>query len=144
MRFRRKRLRTGRFTRPSSKSPENEPIDDPILHTPSQDDQLSDADPSIDQDSGPLKHSTAGLTEIGAGNESQDDTPGVLAIIPNPPDRVEFACPCGRRLVATRELYDRRSRCAACGTVLLLNLVYKRDLGAFEIDPFRVDLGSGS
>jgi hypothetical protein len=91
-----------------------------------------------------LQNSTAALTDMGAGNESQDETSEALTIIPDPPDRVEFACPCGMLLVATREVYDCRSRCAACRTVLLLNLVYKRDLRAFEIEPFRVDLDLGS
>ena len=58
--------------------------------------------------------------------------------IPEPPDRIEFSCPCGKILSAPRPLYDRRSKCGACHTVLLLNLVYKRDLDRFEIDPFRI------
>ncbi|HVR84860.1 MAG TPA: hypothetical protein VMU54_11155 [Planctomycetota bacterium] len=143
MRFRGKRPRTGRFTRPSSPSPGNPPLDDPILHTPSPNDGLLDAEPFRAQKSGPSQNSTAGLTEMDAGDESQDETSGALTIIPEPPDRVEFACPCGRVLVATREHYDRRSRCAACRTVLLLNLVYKRDLRSFEIEPLRVDLDPG-
>jgi hypothetical protein len=105
---------------------------------------LQDPELSGAQRSGHSQDSTVELPAMGIGKESQSDTSGGLTIIPDPPDRVEFACPCGTRLVATRELYDRRSRCAACRTMLLLNLVYKRDLRAFEIEPFTVDPDSGA
>jgi hypothetical protein len=59
-------------------------------------------------------------------------------MIPDPPDRIEFSCPCGKILSAPRQAFDRRSKCGACNTVLLLNLVYKRDLDRFEIEPFRI------
>jgi hypothetical protein len=59
-------------------------------------------------------------------------------MIPEPPNRIEFSCPCGKILSAPRQLFDRRSRCGSCNTVLLLNLVYKRDLDRFEIEPFRI------
>jgi hypothetical protein len=56
-----------------------------------------------------------------------------------PPARMEFACPCGAKLIATRQTYDKHSRCSMCQTVLLLNLVYDPELGSHEIVPFRVD-----
>jgi hypothetical protein len=142
MQFRGRRPRTRRFTRPGL--PSNAPLDDPVLHSPPQDDLLPDPARPNAQSSGHSLDSTAGATNMGAGIEAQSETSGALTIIPDPPDRVEFACPCGMRLVATRDLYDRRSRCCACQTVLLLNLVYKRDLRAFEIETFRVDPDSGS
>ncbi len=73
------------------------------------------------------------------GRDSQDGISGGLVRIPDPPMRLEFSCPCGKRLVATRECFDRRSRCGSCRTILLLNLVYQRDLGIFQIEPFRVE-----
>jgi hypothetical protein len=103
-----------------------------------------DPEPSGAQTSGHSQDSTAELPAMSSGTEPQADTSGALTVIPDPPDRVEFACPCGTRLVATRELYDRRSRCGACQAVLLLNLVYKRDLRSFEIEPFRVGPDSGA
>jgi len=57
---------------------------------------------------------------------------------PEPPDRIEFSCTCGKILSAPRHLYDRRSKCGICHAVILLNLVYRRDLNQFEIEPFRV------
>lgn len=139
MPFRGRRPRTRRFVRPDPPAPpSNAPLDDPILHSPPKDYILPDEAPS-GQTTGPSQDSTAGLTDMGGREAPQADTSGALSIIPDPPGRVEFACPCGMLLVATREFYDRRSRCPGCKTVLLLNLVYKRDLGAFEIEPFRVD-----
>ena len=61
-----------------------------------------------------------------------------FAAQPEPPDRIEFSCTCGKILSAPRHLYDRRSKCGICHTVLLLNLVYRRDLNQFEIEPFRI------
>ena len=55
------------------------------------------------------------------------------------PARMEFACPCGAKLIATRATYDKHSRCSSCQTVLLLNLVYDADQGTHEIVPFRID-----
>lgn len=139
MRFRGRRPRTRRFMQPGSPAPpSNAPLDDPILHSPPQDVVFPPTDPSGGRKSGHSQDSTAQLPALGSADETQADSSGGLAAIPDPPDRIEFTCPCGKRLVATRELYDRRSRCAACQTVLLLNLVYRRDLGVFEIEPFSV------
>lgn len=58
---------------------------------------------------------------------------------PRPPGKLEFACACGARLVATAETYDKHSRCAMCQTVLLLNLVWDPERHSHEIVPFRVN-----
>ena len=58
------------------------------------------------------------------------------------PARMEFICPCGAKLIATRATYDKHSRCAMCQTELLLNLVYDPEQGSHEIVPFRVDPNS--
>jgi hypothetical protein len=83
--------------------------------------------------------STAQLPAIVSGQTPLPRTGENAAAIPDPPDRLEFSCPCGRRLAAARRLFDRRSKCGFCKTVLLLNLIYRSDLGLFEIEPFRVD-----
>jgi len=61
---------------------------------------------------------------------------------PLPPSRMPFLCPCGAKLVAVFETYDKHSRCSMCQTVLLLNLVYDPELKSHEIVPFRIDLQS--
>jgi hypothetical protein len=43
------------------------------------------------------------------------------------------------QLTVPRRLYDRRARCPACKKTLLLNLIYRRDLDVYEIEPFRID-----
>lgn len=144
MRFRGRRPRTGRFTRPTASAPPKAPLEGPLPRTPNQGNPLLESEPSGSRTSGHSQDSTAELPSLGGVTPSQADTSGDLKVIPDPPERVEFACPCGMRLVATRALYDRRSRCGACQSVLLLNLVYKRDLAAFEIEPFRVGPASGS
>ncbi len=58
---------------------------------------------------------------------------------PNPPSRMPFVCPCGAKLVANTQTYDKHSRCAMCQTELLLNLVYDPEQRTHEIVPFRVD-----
>ena len=62
-----------------------------------------------------------------------------LAGEPLPPERLEFHCPCGAKLIAAAGTYDKHSRCAMCQTVLLLNLVYDPETGGHEIVPFRID-----
>jgi hypothetical protein len=61
-----------------------------------------------------------------------------------PPERIDFRCPCGRVLSAPRRLYGRRSKCSGCRTILLLNLMYRRDLDLFQIEPFRIDGARGA
>ena len=72
-------------------------------------------------------------------SESSD----ALRAEPAPPPKMEFACACGARLIATAETYDKHSRCAMCQTVLLLSLVYDGDRRSFEIVPFRVNPETG-
>ena len=71
---------------------------------------------------------------------------GVLdsSIEPAPPAQLDFDCPCGQTLTATRQTYDRRARCSACGQRLLVSLVYNPDEQRFTIIPLRVsDPSSG-
>jgi hypothetical protein len=66
-----------------------------------------------------------------------------IHIEPAPPQKMEFTCACGARLIATVETYDKHSRCALCQTVMLLSLVYDGDRRSFEIVPFRVNPQTG-
>jgi hypothetical protein len=61
---------------------------------------------------------------------------------PRPPQKIEFACPCGATLIATPQTYDKHLRCAMCQAVLLLSLVYDADCRSFEIAPFPVNPGT--
>lgn len=73
----------------------------------------------------------------------RDEMPPREGAEPAPPQKLEFSCACGAKLVATTATYDRHSRCAMCQTVLLLNLVYDPDQRSFEVVPFRVNPESG-
>jgi len=58
---------------------------------------------------------------------------------PAPPAKLEFSCPCGGRLVANREMYDKRTRCGSCGESLLVNLLFNPATRQWEIQAFRVN-----
>ena len=60
------------------------------------------------------------------------------AIEPEPPKQMDFECPCGERLVATRKTYDKRAKCSSCGARLLVSLVFNAAENRFEIIPVRV------
>jgi hypothetical protein len=64
---------------------------------------------------------------------------GALAGEAIPPDRLEYVCTCGAKLIATAATYDKKSRCGTCQQVLLLNLVYDPETGKHEIVPFEVN-----
>jgi len=71
------------------------------------------------------------------------DRPEAVRVPPKPPPKLEFECPCGRKLVATTEMYDKHLRCALCQTVMLVSLVYDADQRSFEIVPFRINPETG-
>ncbi len=72
-------------------------------------------------------------------------TDGLLdGVSPDPPPQLPFACPCGIRLVARRNNYDKRVRCGKCGTRMLLTLVYDSERNEFKIETIRLsDAPSG-
>ncbi len=130
MQFRARRPRTRRFMRPAS----------PGNPAPQSDSKNQIETPRSSAAPTPIhsQDSTAQLPALGRAKHGQAKETSDLSAIPDPPDRLEFQCPCGKRLVAKRELYNRRSKCGACQSILLLNIVYRRDLETFEIDPFRI------
>src|SRR5260221_6138823 len=66
MRFRGRRPRTGRFTRPGhTNPPSSAPLDDPVLHSPPRDVLPPDPEVLSVQTFGPSQDSTAGLTDMG-------------------------------------------------------------------------------
>jgi DNA-directed RNA polymerase subunit RPC12/RpoP len=77
-------------------------------------------------------------TEVAFGTEPA--LPVVPAPEPEPPPSVVFACPCGTKLTATKQTYDRRIRCPKCRAELLLNLVRDPRNGNWQIEPFRTEV----
>jgi hypothetical protein len=96
--------------------------------------------------SSPSRHQQDSTVEVEAltPQESRSGvSSGELVIEPEPPQKLEFVCPCGARLLATTETYDKHTRCAMCQTVMLISLVYDPEKQSHEIVPFRVDPESG-
>jgi hypothetical protein len=57
---------------------------------------------------------------------------------PPPPASLPFRCPCGRKLIARKEAYDKRVRCPDCGARMLVTLVYDPQKKAHSIQALRV------
>ena len=53
--------------------------------------------------------------------------------LPQPPESLNFSCGCGQKLVAKKEMYDKRVRCPRCSNRLILTLVYDSGSDRFEI-----------
>jgi hypothetical protein len=66
--------------------------------------------------------------------------PSASSVAPDPPERLRFVCPCGAPMTATRETYDGRMRCDACGAVLLVALVFDPKQRAWRIEALRTNL----
>ena len=64
------------------------------------------------------------LTEIG------------FAPVPEPPDEAQFRCGCGALLSITRERYDKRVQCPACGKRRLVNLAYDASSQGYTLHTF--------
>jgi DNA-directed RNA polymerase subunit RPC12/RpoP len=77
-------------------------------------------------------------TEVAFGTEPA--LPVVPAPEPESPPSVVFACPCGTKLTATKQTYDRRIRCPKCRAELLLNLIRDPRNGHWQIEPFRTEV----
>lgn len=61
-----------------------------------------------------------------------------------PPEKLSVLCVCGKRVVATRNMYDRRVRCPQCGVRLLLTLKRDPRSGNYSLHPLEMnDLPSG-
>jgi hypothetical protein len=132
----RRRLRGRRLARPTPAAFPQPPAQDP--NNGSTEFKLVEVGaPAPSPALHPQQESTVELAAINPLADPKGETLGSLAELPPPPPRLEFSCPCGARLVATKETYDKHSRCAMCNTVLLLNLVYDPDREAHEIVPFR-------
>jgi DNA-directed RNA polymerase subunit RPC12/RpoP len=73
--------------------------------------------------------------------EPKEDTRGALdeQVPPEPPPEIRFSCPCGGSLVARKENYDKRGRCPACGSRLILTLVWDAADHAYVVTPLRMD-----
>jgi hypothetical protein len=149
MRFKRRRLRARKLARPERPEPPAKTIsmpgENPLHGATTQVDVQALRAGSAGPSSSSLRpqESTveiAGLTPKPSGN---GETADGLTIEPEPPQRMEFLCSCGARLIASTETYDKHSRCALCHAVMLLSLVYDPERQAHEIVPFRVDPESG-
>ncbi len=95
----------------------------------------------------PQKRSQESTVEMTAVQEEiavpSGESSDAIRLEPPPPQKLEFQCACGVKLVATTETYDKHSRCAMCQTVMLLSLVHEGDRRSFEIVPFRVNPEKG-
>jgi len=60
-------------------------------------------------------------------------------IDPPPPPSIAFPCPCGRKLLARKEAYDRRVRCPDCGVRMLLSVVFEPAEKRHVVHPVRLD-----
>lgn len=147
LRFNRRRLRGRKLNRPAPAAAPSEPIempDSPPANGAStevdvQAVRAATAEPP--SSSSPIRRQQDSTVELEALRPDLplSQTSDGLAIEPDPPARLEFICPCGARLIATTEIYDKHSRCAMCSTVMLLSLVYDPEKNSHEIVPFRVD-----
>jgi hypothetical protein len=139
VRFNRRRVRTRRFTRPAKPEPSG-PI--PLEVNLDSDASAEFAIEAVQAQSAPTSQqdSTVELKAIPSKTDPNAETAEeVTAGAPDPPRRMEFACPCGTTLIATDDLYDKHTRCGMCQTVLLVNLVYDSESRTHEIVPFRVN-----
>jgi DNA-directed RNA polymerase subunit RPC12/RpoP len=59
--------------------------------------------------------------------------------IPEAVDKIPFACPCGRKLVARPHLLDKRGKCPECGARLLLVGKTNPRTQRLEIHPLVLD-----
>ena len=126
----RKKFRTTRVAGPAGTAPRLEifPADEP---------QAEFKLPSASRSKSTETHAPTSVVEALRGNKMPK---GVLddAIEPEPPPQIEFACPCGEKLVATRKTYDRRATCSRCGVHLLVSVVFDVADSTFSIIPLRV------
>lgn len=137
--FHRRRLRGRRLARPTAAPAPLPPAESPEPESS----ELSLVEINAPKPSPalhPQQESTVELRSMPSDADPRADTAGSLTEMPLPPERLEFSCPCGARLVATTETYDKKSRCALCSAVLLLNLVYDPERDKHEIVPFRTTL----
>jgi hypothetical protein len=150
VRFNRRRLRARKLARPERPAAPLEPISLP------ENNPLNGASTEVDVQAVRIATAGAGSSSSHRSQESTVEIAGLqpqpgrngetadgLAIEPEPPQKMEFVCPCGARLIATTETYDKHTRCAMCQTVMLISLVYDPEKQAHEIVPFRVDPESG-
>jgi hypothetical protein len=143
--FNRRRVRTRRFTRPSRPEPVPAAAQEKNSASTEFDLQPLNAPPPASPHSG-QKDSTVTLEAVRLNADPNEETAEGFPVVdsqPEPPKRLEFTCPCGARLIATTEIYDKHSRCAMCQTVMLLNLVFDPEQNTHEIVPFRVNPGLG-
>lgn len=148
LRFNRRRLRGRKLNRPAPAPAPSEPIAIPGSNP--QNGASTEVDVqavrAATQDvpassSAPIRRQQDSTVELDALRPEllPGESSGELAIEPDPPAKLEFSCPCGARLIATLETYDKHSRCAMCSTVMLLSLVYDAEKKIHEIVTFRVD-----
>jgi DNA-directed RNA polymerase subunit RPC12/RpoP len=74
--------------------------------------------------SGSTSKNAGAITEIG------------LKAVPEPPDEAQFRCGCGALLSITRERYDKRVKCPACGKRRLVSLAYDEASQGYTLHTF--------
>ena len=135
MRFKRLRRLPGRkLGRPGRSETEQLPADPPSLDLPAEDTRAGE-------------ETEVALPSVSAATPQAAVLPSLQPYEdpdtePTPPSRMSFLCPCGAKLTASAQTYDKHSRCGSCQTVLLLNLVYDGETRSHEIVPFRINPNS--
>ena len=80
---------------------------------------------------------STGLLSSGATTKSAGPiTEMGLTPVPEPPDEAQFRCGCGALLSITRERYDKRVKCPACGKRRLVSLAYDEASQGYTLHTF--------
>lgn len=79
-------------------------------------------------------------TDSSLGEAFRDVMEGIDVddLIPDPPKGLYFICPCGEKLIARKDMYDRRVRCPHCRKRILISLVYDDVAHQYDIQPVRL------
>ena len=75
-------------------------------------------------------------TSLGSSKKPGAITEMGLAPVPEPPDEAQFRCDCGALLSITRERYDKRVKCPACGKRRLVSLAYDEASQGYTLHTF--------
>lgn len=139
--FNRRRIRARKLARPLKPQAPLPPLEVDSRNGASTEFNVQAVGASAPASSLPRAHeSTVELESLTRKADPNEETAEAFSVEqPIPPGKMEFSCPCGARLVATSEIYDKHTRCAMCQTVMLVNLVYDAESKTHEIVPFRVN-----
>ena len=79
---------------------------------------------------------STGLISSGSSKSAGAITEIGLTAVPDPPDEAQFRCGCGALLSITRDRYDKRVKCPACGKRRLVTLAYDEASQGYTLHTF--------